>query len=779
MSIIGAKKGMISKIIAKEWDEAFPTGNGTIGALIMGDPLDATIIFNHEELFLPLPVNDSSDIPDMAKYLPQLRKIIREGRYKEAAEFYIDKMVEKGFPKELVWTDPFHPAFDLKLHIPQDGKIRDYVRTVDFETGEVEIRWCDNRGQFIQRLFVSRVDNIAVLSIKNDSNRNFDCMLKLDEHPGKKHIKDTVLDAEDTWITFQSIYEVGTGGYDGVAKVVDKGGTPKKIGRGIKVKDTNEVLVAVGIAPFKDSNGRQINVLKDKMSQIPDDYQRLFSNHADIHREMFNRISFDLNCGQDRDLTNEELIKIANEGHVPNALIERLFHFGRYVLISSSGQLPPNLQGVWNGSWEPPWSSDYTLDENLQMMMWQVFPGNLPEAAHSYFNLIESYVQDWKENARKYYGCRGIMSCSRSSRNGLNKHFSVEYPLFFWTAGAGWLGQMFYDYWLFTGDRDFLEKRTVPYLKEVALFYEDFLVENENGRLEFIPSYSPENTPANTDNPTSINATMDIAVAKEVLTNLIAACKELGIEAENIEKWQKMLEKLPEYMVNSDGAIKEWAYPGLEDNYRHRHSSHLYPVFPGFEFTEEETPELYKACLRAAELRLTDGIEAITGWGLAHLANSSARLKEGELAYKALCRIARLFLLPNLFTCHNYGHLFQLDANMGFTAALMEMLVFSRPGWVELLPAMPHKLAKGKIKGLMCRGGVKIENLEWDMEKRMIEFSFTASKTGTIVLKLPAALDSYSKESDAFQLEPIGEDKKRHALFLQAGRSVGASLRLK
>jgi len=175
-----------------------------------------------------------------------------------------------------------------------------------------------------------------------------------------------------------------------------------------------------------------------------------------------------------------------------------------------------------------------------------------------------------------------------------------------WTAGAGWLAQLFYDYWLYTGDRDFLQKRAVPYMKEVALFYEDFLIEGEDGKYLFSPSLSPENTPSNSNSSCTLNATMDIAVAKELLSNLCSACELLGIEEENTKLWREILVKLPDYMINDEGALKEWARTNLENNDGHRHMSHLYPVFPGWEAISERNPnsgrirpQLFEACRMA------------------------------------------------------------------------------------------------------------------------------------------------------------------------------------
>lgn len=778
-------KGMCNIKPARRWDEAYPSGNGIMGVLAMGDPLHETLIFNHEKCFLPLPINASSVVPDMADILPEMRRLEMEGKYAQATDFWLGTVYRRGFPSEMIWTDPFHPAFEILIDMEQDGDIRNYQRQINFETGETTVHWQDNRGSFVRRLFVSRDCNVVVISLTSPSHSGLSCSIRIEHCPGPEHIKATSIcsvdfpresDKADSWLLFQSLYQVGDGGYGGIVRVHPVGGRairPKN--DTVYLEDVDQALIMIRISPFVGEDSESAYKLED-LWDIHAEYGLLLDRHERLHREMFNRVRLELANGN--GYSNEDLIAAAKNGEILPSFIERLHDFGRYLLISSSGHLPPNLQGVWNGIWNPPWSSDYTLDENLQMMMWQVLPGGLPELAKSYFNLIESYIEDWKTNARLFYGCRGVLSSIRSTTSGLHKHFSRDFPMMFWTAGAGWLAQMFYDYWLFTGDRDFLEKRAVPYMKEIALFYEDFLVEGSDGKYKFFPSYSPENTPLNSDNPVAINATMDIAVAKEVLTNLIRACEMLNIHLEHIPKWKGMLDKLPDYLINEEGAIKEWSWPGLEDDYHHRHSSHLYPIFPGFEVGMEETPDLYQACLRAAQLRLGDGIEAITGWGLAHLANISARLKDGELGYQALSRIMEKFLLPNLFTCHNEGELFQMDANLGFSAAILEMLVFSKPGYIELLPALPKQLGKGSISGVRCRGCIALIDLQWDVPEKQVSVILKSDMDQDIVLKLPFETESFEWTGAAGKVQPFIDNDRKLKLSMRRNINILIKIRI-
>lgn len=284
------------------------------------------------------------------------------------------------------------------------------------------------------------------------------------------------------------------------------------------------------------------------------------------------------------------------------------------------------------------------------MNYWQAFPGNLAELTLCVFDYFERYLNDYRDNAKKLYGCRGILVPIAQTTHG------IAFPTIWtnWISAAGWLGQLFYDYFLFTGDREFLSNRAVPWLKETALFYEDFLYEGPDGKLVFSPSLSPENVPSGQDmGLLTINATMDVAICREVLSNLCDACDLLSIEQKGVSHWRNMLSKLPEYEINEDGALREWLYPKFKDNYHHRHQSHIYPLFPGLEITQETHPELYEACRVAVEKRLVIGLTSQSGWSMAHIANIYARLGEGNRALECLEILSRSSMGPNLFTYHN------------------------------------------------------------------------------------------------------------------------------
>ena len=499
---------------ARKWDEAMPTGNGRVGALVFGDIQNETIILNHDSLFF---TTRKPALPDVSEHLPRLRKLVQQGKYEEASRYYQDVKIEYDHGG----SDSYHPAFSVTIDMPTAGTVKDVYRIVDFESGEVVVSWKQLDVTYHRKVFVSRKDDVVVISIGASKGGMVKCKvgllptgLKRDELGDGKNVRvprfpigrvakirlDEVpitfnLSAEKEALALVGKYDVGgkynlVGGdeYGGLARVMVKSGHRETSNLQVAAEGSDEVLVIIKLFANEESS-RAIERIGGDIESLPADYEKLLQGHVALHRELFMRVGLDLGGTEKyRGLPNEKLVNEAQYGQGLRALMERMFDFGRYALICSSGTkgMPANLQGIWNGEYGPPWAADYHNDVNIQMNYWQVLPGNMAEILLPYFDYYESMLEDFRANARNIAGCRGILAPISGTSHGL-----APLNWSYWTAGAGWLAQLFYDYWLFTGDREFFQKRAVPFMKEVALFYEDFLVEDEKGRYVFIPSFSP------------------------------------------------------------------------------------------------------------------------------------------------------------------------------------------------------------------------------------------------------------------------------------------------
>jgi len=727
------ERGFISSKPAETWEKGLICGNGTIGANVLSRPLDETIVFSHERLFLPM--GDPVMPPNIAPRLFEIRRLIQQGLYRQAAQLAFDLSEQKSF----MYPDPFVPAFDLNIQMDAERKITDYMRSVDFQTGEATVHWADSRGVFERRLFVSRADGIAVLLITGPNQGTVSCKLKLKpREPSQKlnprtlasssrrfksHITDLKITAEESILTYRNNFAKAYPGsihaLEGVASVFVKNGAATPEGEALVITGADQVLVFIDIKMIYDSDRSRIVETKTFLDSLSTDYQHLLQRHERIHGELFNRMRLDLSGGSDRELTTEELLAKTTNEFPSKALIEKEFDAGRYNIISCTGKLPPTLQGVWGGTYSPSWASDFTHNGNVPSAIASMLMGNMSELMLAYTSYMESIVPYLELNAQRIFGARGIVLPSRSSTNGFNNAFAPDFAGAFWVGGAAWAAHFFYDYYQYTGDRKFLGEHALPFMEKAALFFEDYLIEGPDGKYIFSPTQSPENTPSNTKSQGSFNATMDVAAAKELLRNVIAASRELEVNQDKIPLWQKMLEKMPEYMINKDGAVKEWLTQKLEDQYSHRHSSHLYPLFDGMPEEIAQNPELRAAFKRIIEIKLDRHWKKGSGFmsfGLVQLGQAATSLGENELAYQCLVHLVNRYWLNNLASMHNHKSLFNMDISGGLPAVIIKMLVASESGKIQLLPALPSSWAEGKVTGVCARGGFEVD-ITWQAGK--------------------------------------------------------------
>jgi alpha-L-fucosidase 2 len=788
------ERGFISSQPAKIWEEGLLSGNGTIGANALSQPLKERIIFTHKRLFVPMgaPVMP----PDQSARLFEIRRLIDRGLYKQATELQFNLSGQESF----MYPDNFGPAFDLTIGSENQGEVRDYSRSVDFQTGETAVRWSDDRATFERRMFVSRTDKVAVLSISASKPGSLGCRLafeprepsdefnsdsdvaKSSDEAFHEYVTNIQRTATANSLTYRNAYSKAYPGsihaLEGYARVIAKGGTTEVQTNGmLAVKGADRLLIFVDLRPIYDPDKSEMKNMEAALGKLPVDYALLLQRHAKIHGELFNRMRLDLGGGADRQRTTEELIADSTYEKPNRALIEKEFDTGRYNIISSTGELPPNLQGVWGGTYVPGWASDYTHNGNLPSAIAANLMGNMPELTLAYTSYIESVVPWLEINAKHLFGARGIVLPSRSSTHGFNNALAPDFAGGFWVAGAGWAAHFFYDYYLYTGDRKFLAEHALPFMEKAALFFEDYLYEGPDGKWIFSPTQSPENTPKNSNSQGSFNATMDVAVARELLRNTIAASRELGRNQDKIPRWQRMLDMMPDYMVDDRGIIKEWLTPKLENNDSHRHSSQLYPLFYGMPDEIARRPELRAAFRKSIEYKLDNYWRNNQGgfmsFGLVQLGQAATSLGEGELAYRCLTQLINRYWLNNLASTHNHRSLFNMDISGGMPAVIIKMLVASELGKLQLLPALPKAWTMGTIEGVLCRGQIEVRRLHWTPGG--IECTLRSGKAQTVLLELPATISEITVQGSGAKVAKAGSPNQRR-LTLPAAREVTAKI---
>ncbi|MGW2541117.1 glycosyl hydrolase family 95 catalytic domain-containing protein [Kitasatospora sp. NPDC001574] len=725
-------RGIWDGAAASTWTDGFLSGNGEYGAVYYGAPALEKMVLNHHRLVLP---NGTRDVmpPVTSGRLEAARDKALAGDYAGASSTFAN-----GW--RLRWTQTFHPGYELRLNTPGMTTVNDFARITDFRTGEITHTWADGYGTWKRRVFVSRADRVIVHELLPATGRTVDTTLgvstALEGVPASVSFATTATVTNgEGHLNLRGTYPSGGAyGYEGVTRVVvsGSGASVTADGQTLVVARATKVLLLTKLGRYETSTEWDSRPLQTALAGLPADYATLLGRHAPRHQAMYDRSAIDLNVSAaDRRLTTSDLIarQNTNTSAVDVALLERMYDSGRYLFISSSGVLPPRLTGIWSGTWSGAWADDFTTDANINL---QVAGGNildLGDAMQGYFDLVLGQLADWRRNATNLYGARGFLAPSRTDgEHGRMLHFDdVGFPGQVWTGGADWLLHPLLEHYEVTGDAAFLRDKLGPALMELALFYEDFLTRTDsNGKAVFVPSFSMENAPTSTGRYFAVNATADIMAGRHALRAAVDAANTLGLEqgaGKGVARWTALLAKLPDYTVNGDGALAEWSWPGLTDRYDHRHISHLHGAWPLHEINPEDRPDLVKYARTALDKR---GDENYSAHGSLHRALARARLKDGPGVYANLLKIyGRNMVFRSLMTSHNPGlETYNCDAANTVPAILGEALVYSRPGVLEILPALPDQLAKGSIRGVRGRNRITVRSLSWD----------TAARTATVDL---------------------------------------------
>ncbi|MFH1006884.1 MAG: glycoside hydrolase family 95 protein [Candidatus Latescibacterota bacterium] len=709
---------------ASEYMSGLPIGTGRLAAMVLGTLDPERVALNHEWLWRG--TNRNRDTESRAHLLPEVRELLLSGQYEKgtqkANEAFGGPGGTGGKPN---LVDPYQPAGDLHFKLDH-GAVSGYRRELDLDRGIAAVAY-EAEGVHYRREYLAHLA-LDLILVRITADRPFGGTFWLSriEDPACFLRFETTKDA----MIMDGQFHGGIGFRVETHLAVFGGSTTTEENR-ILVHSASEVLLAVGIGTSAKFEAPARECARHSLSCT--DWENLVGEHEKAYQTFYGGMDLSLDVPES-DLSTDERLQAARTGAKDPALPLLYFRYGRYLTVAATGtgDLPMNLQGKWNEELEPPWEADYHHDVNLQMNYWPAEAGGLQSATEGLFRHIERFVPHARKAARDLYGCDGVWFPIQTDAWGRSTPEAFGWAV--WTGAAAWLAQHMWWHWEYGQDRTFLRARAYPFIREVVAFYRSYLIEDDEGVLQAVPSQSPENRFVGGGGlPVTlcVSATMDIQLIREVLDHAIQAAEILDVDADKREVWRAMCDRLPPINVGRFGQLQEWNEDFEEVEPGHRHYSHLFALFPGDGIDPERSPALWKAARVSLERRLAhEG--GHTGWSRSWTACFFARLGEGQKAWEHLMHLILDFATDSLLDLHP-PRVFQIDGNFGGTAAVLEMLLQSYHEELHLLPALPPDWSKGSIRGLRARGGYTIDMAWEDGALTRAELASCTDRTCTLL----------------------------------------------
>jgi alpha-L-fucosidase 2 len=770
---------------ATKWLESLPLGNGRTGGMVWGGVSEERIILNESSLYSrESPVLES--LPDISRHIDIVSRMIKNGEYADADDYSTQHMTGPAVPC-------YHPLGDLVFQFSgQEEGYTDYTRELDLTNAVAHVQYKAGGTLFTREVFLSHPDNVLIVRLRaNRKGRlNFTAYME-SVHPTARLSteKDELVFTGQTpglalrrtfeWVeewgqqwkypdvwdkdgnrrteasffsppgktdNYPIVYNGKGVPFESRIRVLQCDGRMTAAGDRLRISGAQEVILAVAVAsgfngfdkdPVTEGLDPEAQNRQTLSKAAGKSYAQLLRNHISDYQRLFNRVSLQILDQQDKTTRTTEQRKKDYSLSEDPSFAALYFQYGRYLLISSSreGGQPANLQGIWNVDIVPPWASAYTTNINMQMNYWAAESTNLSECHEPLFSFLKDVSVTGNRVAREMYKRPGwVLHHNSSLWRGAHP---VDWYGFisFWPMGGGWLCRHLWQHYLYTKDMEFLKETAYPVMKGAAQFYNSWLADDGNGRWITPISNSPENQFFYPDENGRIKAagmamgsTMDLAIIRELFKNTIDAQQLLQTDIDFSLVLADKLEKLYPYQTGKRGQFLEYFKEFIESPPRHN-TSPYYPLYPGNQFTLDKNAE-YTQAVKQLMLDRTGSRPGGGGWVGAWYALLWARLGEGERTIPYIeAAISRTH--QNLFS--GGGAVFQIDANLGYTAAVAEMLLQSHSGEINLLPALPGAWFSGKISGLCAEGGYEV-SITWK-DGRLTDAAIRSKSAGRVTIR--------------------------------------------